>query len=426
LTVGLLASKNKLKSREGETGTVALRPEPSQGEALGGGFGRDLANWLFPGYLLIILGSFLLLTRFGMPPGNPNRVRALFYVMNAATLTGFAANPGIEQLSGFGQGIILFLIIAGSLFTMIVGGLAVVRIVRLRYSDVEVIFAAFLLEGAALLIGSGLLWDADRSPFQALFLAASAFGNCGLTLGRVPGAANVLTHGIILPLAVLGGLGLPVLMELGSFAFFRISLSRYSMVVLGMTAWVYLIGMPIMLGLCSAGHWASLRSQIPIASALTLASRTSGLEITPIENLPSVARWGLMILMVIGASPAGTAGGLKTTTVVELFRGIRGLLLGKPALRSFAVAVVWLLVFMGLILLSVMLLSFVSAKDPANNTLFNAVSAMSNVGYTAAPMPDEMRVMYAYCAIMLVGRMSPLMVMWWMAESTADAELAVG
>jgi Trk-type K+ transport system membrane component len=429
--VGVLASKNKLKNKGRRFETVQIPVErlsrnALQGGSLGGGFGRDLANWLFPAFLLLILFSFLLLSRFGMPPGNPNRVRALFFAMNAATLTGFTANPGIETLNGVGQGIILLLIIAGSLFAMIVGGLAVVRIVRLRYSDVEVIFAAFLFEAAALLIGSSLLWDADRTPFQALFLAASAFGNCGQTIGSVPAAGSVLAHGVILPLALLGGLGLPVLMEIGSLAFFRISPSQYSRVVLGVTAWIYLIGMPLMLALCAPGHPGSFKAQIPIASALTIASRTSGLELTPIENLSHMARWALIILMLIGASPAGTAGGLKTTTLVELFRGVRGILAGKPASRSFAVAVVWLLVFLALVFFSVLLLSFVSGKDPADNTLFNAVSGMSNVGYTAAPMPDEIKVMYAYCAIMLLGRMSPLMLLWWMAETTRDAELAIG
>jgi len=59
-------------------------------------------------------------------------------------------------------------------------------------------------------------------------------------------------------------------------------------------------------------------------------------------------------------------------------------------------------------------------------TLFNAVSAMSNVGFSAAPVSSQKSVMYAYCAIILVARMAPLMILWWMAETTGDAELAIG
>jgi hypothetical protein len=39
---------------------------------------------------------------------------------------------------------------------------------------------------------------------------------------------------------------------------------------------------------------------------------------------------------------------------------------------------------------------------------------------------DEKGLFFAYSAIILVGRMSPLMVLWWMADTTSDADLAVG
>jgi trk system potassium uptake protein TrkH len=133
-----------------------------------------------------------------------------------------------------------------------------------------------------------------------------------------------------------------------------------------------------------------------------------------------------VILMIIGASPAGTASGLKTTTLIELVKGVQKLLRGEAVSRSFAIAIVWVGTYLSLLLGATLLLSHVSGSDAGDSTLFNAVSAMSNVGFTAAPVPSQKSVMYAYCAIILVARMAPLMILWWMAETTPDAELAIG
>jgi len=421
-----LASNKKRKSNP----SAAVTATPVPPNPLGGGMGRDLSNWLFPAFLLMILLGILVIWKFGSAAGNPNPVRAMFIAMNAATLSGFNTDPGVGGLNELGQWTALLLIVGGSLFTMIVGGLAVIRIVRLPFTDRELIFAAFIAEAAALLIGASLLLDADRSPFQAAFLAASAFGNCGLYLGNLPGASNVLVHAVILPLSILGGLGLPVLMEIWCAVVFRASFSAHSKTVIGASAWLYVIGLLLILALNQAGHgWPTLsgaRDQLPSASVLAIESRTGGLPIAGISNLTQPARWFLIVLMMIGASPAGAGSGLKSTTLIELARGTRGLLSGQPPGRPFAIAFVWLAVYLALGLAAAMLLAYVSGTDPPDGILFNAISAMSNVGFTVSPVPDEKGLFFAYSAIILVGRMAPLMVLWWMAETTHDAELAIG
>ena len=122
------------------------------------------------------------------------------------------------------------------------------------------------------------------------------------------------------------------------------------------------------------------------------------MPIAGIAGLTQPARWFLIVLMMIGAGPAGTASGLKSTTPVELARGTCRLLSGQPAGRAFAVAFVWLAVYLGLALAAVMLLAYVSGNDPADSVLFNAISALSNVGFTISPMPDEKGLFFAYSA----------------------------
>ncbi len=167
-------------------------PEPSiPAMPLGGGFGRDLANWLFPAFLLMIVVGFFAVWKIGSAAGNPNPVRALFITMNCATLSGFNEGPGVGALNNVGQWIAFLLIVGGSLFTMIVGGLAVIRIARLPFTDIELITGALIVEAIVLLVGSSLLWEVDRSPFQAMFLAGSSFGNCGQYVADFPGQARL-------------------------------------------------------------------------------------------------------------------------------------------------------------------------------------------------------------------------------------------
>jgi trk system potassium uptake protein TrkH len=387
--------------------------------------GRELANWLFPVYLAIILISFLLIKYQGMQ--TPNGVRALFAAINAATLTGFRQSPGLSSLNNFGQSVILLLVVVGSLFTMIVGGLAVKRIARLRFRDIQIIETALIVEGFLLLLGALLPRDADQSILSTMLLTVGAFGNSGLYLGSVASPSSLLTHLLILPLTILGGLGLPVLMEFGSAMFAVRTISSHSRMALSMSAWVYVIGFLSLFGL-QAHHLTSdsISQAAQTSSVLAVESRTGGLPIVALNQTSHATQWAVIVLMAIGASSAGTAGGLKVTTLAELIRGVSGLLAGRPARRAMGIALVWLGVYLGMVIGAVILLASVNSSNDGDGLLFNAVSAVSNVGLSLSEIPDEQHCMFAYCAIMLLGRMTPLMILWWMADSTGDAEWAVG
>ena len=109
--------------------------------------------------------------------------------------------------------------------------------------------------------------------------------------------------------------------------------------------------------------------------------------------------------MVIGASPAGSGGGLKTTTLAELVRGAYRLLNGQPVSRSLGIAMAWLGIYIAMVLGAAVLLSHLDSSAAADKVFFNAVSGVSNVGLSMTELPDEARLMYGYSAIMLLGRM---------------------
>lgn len=394
-------------------------------------YGRMVANWAFPAYLALTLLGYAMIRAVGFPTGARSGVRALFFAINAATLTGFDQNPGVGGLAYAGQFFVLLLMIMGSLFSMIVGGLAVTRIARLRFTDEQVIAAAVIAQSLAMMIGTPLLVAENRLPFQALFLSASAFGNCGLFIGALPRDSSPLTHGLILPLTILGGLGIPVLMDLACAAVGRGPMSKHSRDVLSASAWLYVGGFLVLWGL----NLASMRSSWSADSALEAAkassvlsveSRTGGLPIVAPHDVSQSAQWILIVLMAIGASPGGTGGGLKTTTLVELVRGTRRLLAGEPAGRGFGVVVLWLGIYGGIVLGGAMLLSFINPAAAFDGTLMNAVSGASNAGFSLAGIPDAKNVMYAHCAVMLLGRVAPLMILWWVADTMPEVDVAVG
>jgi len=418
--------------RQQDASASAAADDLLPAKPLQGNFGRDLANWLFPVYQVVILGGFLLLRYgHGAPPGEPNAVRALFAAINAATLSGFSDVDNAARYPPFGQNVILLMMICGSLFSMIVGGLAIIRILRLRYSDKQLLIGTLLTQLMAMAVGTIILQVTEHLAFKpAIFQATAAFGNCGLSLSPRIGAGNPCTQLVILPLAFIGGLGMPVILEIYDLLVRRLPMSKNTLAVLQMTAWVYLLAVAALCGIAfatSSGAMDSpaVRGIISESSTAVLQSRTLGLELVSMHSLPGVAQWVLVLVMAIGGASGGTAGGIKVNTLRVMIDGIKKTLRGENAGRIFGIASAWVGMYIGIVLVGVLLLTYV-LHDITVDVPAAAISAASNVGITATRLPINNRgMLYALCAIMLLGRMAPLMVLWWTAESTTDAEITV-
>jgi trk system potassium uptake protein TrkH len=404
--------------------------------------GEELVRWLFPAYIMLILvGFFVLRVRGVTPAGNElSPDRAVFTAVNAATLTGFQLSHHPTGFETVGKVLLFVLMIAGSMFSLVVGGLAAKRILRFDWPDRRIFVFAAALHGIALLIGLILPTDDQRTTFGGVFRCVAALGNCGLYIDVPPGAAEPTTHVILLPLAVLGGLGITVVIELWDAAVHKRSISRHARVVLGMSAGLYLVGLVGLALLHLLGAWTRLTAPITDASAagrllatllidasaLSLDARTPGLAILPIYNFPRAMTFFLMLLMMVGASPAGTGGGLKTTTIYELFAAPVRALRGRTITRTFGVAATWLGVYLvGVAVFHMMLLSS-EPQMPGDRSLFITVSAMSNVGLSHDTLSMTRSSLFVVSAAMFTGRLVPLLILWWMVDTTRDAEVVVG
>jgi trk system potassium uptake protein TrkH len=388
--------------------------------------------------------------------------RAMFLSVNSVTLTGFQQVVGPNEFnpeSSLGPMIVLALTIAGSLLTMIAGGWAAVRTLRLPYSDSQVVVAALTVEVLAILAGSAFMLGDGRRLADAMQLAASAFGNSGAVQVRpgnaasIPALGNWRVHCILLPLSVLGGLGLPVLMELYD-AMFRVRrLSNHSKTVLSLTGIIYL-GSVLLLTYCAIQQLqqpnvsdqregiandsvasapkvekhltaADVRGAIVKSSAASLDARTAGLPLDFLKDMP-VGQWFVLLLMIVGASPAGTGGGAKTTTFYAIFAGARNALARRATPRTFGIALAWLGIYGAIVFVGFLLLTASEPQVPGDRLFFLTVSAVSNVGLSHDPISIVSGGSYLLSWLMLIGRIAPLGVLWWTALGTQDADLLIG
>ena len=407
--------------------------------------GRDVATWLLCGYLTLIVAAYVAILRLDiMLPGSSNRDRVFFLVTDAATLTGFPQALSYRD-TFFGASICFALTLAGALMSLIVGGMAAVRILRLPYSDRQIRRAAYLWTGASILVGVlGLIprgWHEDNTAILGgFFRTLAAFSNSGVYFGRLPGVTSWQTQMLLMPLSILGGFGLPVLMEMVDWVRTRRAVSRHTLTVVTMSATIYIVSFLLFAGIQATVAIEAAAKQplaagvdakpwvwdvIASSSVAALNSRTTGFAIQPASTFPTVMQWLLIVTMFIGASPAGTGGGVKTTTLVELFRGVGRAKRDQPAGRGVAIAAAWLGLYVGCALVVFLLLLW-TQSDPADRLFFQTISAISNVGLSHDRLSTVGPGLFILSAAMLFGRVAPLLILWWMAQSTSGEELAVG
>jgi Trk-type K+ transport system membrane component len=130
--------------------------------------------------------------------------------------------------------------------------------------------------------------------------------------------------------------------------------------------------------------------------------------------------------MILGASPAGTGGGVKTTTVHQLFTAPLRALRGETIHRTFGVAATALGVYLLALVVFYMMLLNTEPQMAGDRALFVTTSALSNVGLSHDTLSMTRSSLFVVSAAMFTGRLVPLLFLWWMVDTTRDADVAVG
>ena len=380
---------------------------------------------LIPLYILLLVVGDITFQRAAVTAkGNElSRPRTLFTIVNSATLTGFQQNFSINDYTTLGQTLILTLIIVGILFTLIAAGTAVLRIAKLPHSDWKLV--TWAIAATALAAAIGALAPLSNTTFASIFQAISAFGNCGLYVGHLPPQNSAATHLILLPLAILGGLGLPVLMEL----FTRSRMSEHGRTVLTWTAALYIVAILLLTAAQFTGTAnppPTLREAFTTASSEAINSRSAGFPFEFATYWPRTVQWLTITLMFIGAASAGTAGGLKLNTLAVLTRGTINSLSNRPVNRSLGIALIWTTIYAAMLAITMTTLLITEPQMAPDRLLFLTFSALGNVGLSHDPITVSDAGLYVLSIAMLAGRIVPVLILWWMATTTTAPEIAVG
>jgi Trk-type K+ transport system membrane component len=428
--------------------------------------------------LVVFLGTLLLAT----PLCSTSRVglwEALFTATSAITVTGLSIIDIGVDLTAFGQVVLALMILTGGLGLMaittflqgfVMHGTALRRrldrgqtLDEFGVGGVGSTFRAIILTAlVVILLGALVLYNYgfDDIPnrgerlWAAVFHSISAYNNAGFglwsdSLERYN--ANPVVNGVVMVLIITGGLGWRVTSDIATQGFRRgrgrRRLSLHSRLVLR-TSFLLIgfgtLGLAMTEWLNKGGVFIEMTWSERWMTALfeSVTARTAGFTTVPLslENITESGLLLLMTLMFIGASPGGTGGGIKTTTVAALMAATRSTLRGREAvvirnreiadkvvLRAVGITVASLLFVLTMALL-ISVSSNLNGEDSFTflEMLFTCISAFATVGLDLGVTAELSRFGQAVLLLgMFVGRLGILLLLSAIWEAATREQIHI-
>lgn len=388
-------------------------------------------------FLLVIFTGALLLTLPAMTRDHSftSFVDALFTSTSAVCVTGLVIKDTYDYWSFWGQLVVLMLIQFGGLsyltittFTLLVltgariglrTRLAIASqlnvqsiggVIRLLSFTVRFALAAEVVGALLLALKFVPYYEQARgwaaAFWVAIFDAVSAFNNAGFDLhggfrSLSQFVADPWVNFVIMALIVAGGLGFVVWSELFQRVRERRFLfSLHTRVVMLVTSALILTGATFI----ALAEWNNpetlgrlpLHGKLLAALFQSITPRTAGFSTINHGAATMPTLIFTMMLMFIGGSPGGTAGGIKTTTFFTVLQYLRGVLTGARRVHVFHRTLRWelldvanaiLILNIVVAIISITLLSVVEPEVPLHSLAFEAFSALGTVGLSTGITP---------------------------------------
>lgn len=409
--------------------------------------------------LAILMGAALLMLPVSSATGQATPfVDALFTATTATCVTGLVVVPTATAWSVFGQAVILVLIQLGGLgiITVLAGitltlnrKMGIGRSILLQDAfnlDTlfglgafvkKVIIGTFIVEGIGALAYMTVFVPqfGARGIWISVFTSVSAFCNAGIDIigenSMIDYATNPAINAITCVLIVVGGLGYIVWWDL--IRVFRDRkkgnplrhLTLHSKIVLSATA-VLIFGGALLIALFEWNNPQTIGNmsvfdKLQTSVFQSITTRTAGFATVPQENLSNPSAFVSLLLMFIGGSPVGTAGGIKTVTIVVLFaaalvvvrqKGEQVNMFDRSITRqAVSKAVGVCCMSFGIMFVSTVLLSAVTDAS-ALDIVYETVSATATVGLTRNLTPSLNTLgKLIITATMYLGRVGPISLM---------------
>ena len=411
---------------------------------------------------VILLGAIILMLPVSSAEGviTPFN-QTLFTSTSAVCVTGLAVLDTGSYWSVFGQVVILLLIQIGGLGVVTVAVsvfmLSGRKISLMQRSTMQNAISAhkvggivrltkFILKGTLFIEMAGALallpvfyHDFGRKGiWMAVFHSISAFCNAGFDIlgnnSMVPYVGNVWINLVICGLIIAGGLGFVVWIDLRlslihyreHFKYFKMkryleSLSLHTKIAL-ISTFVLIFGGMTVIFILEFQNPLTLKS-LPFSQKIlasffqSVTLRTAGFATVDMASLHQATKFFMSIIMFIGGSPAGTAGGVKTVTFVIGLLYVRALMRGDENIHVFKRTIDDQIVKRAL---TIMLISFaialtglfiLSISEQADfiDLLFEVFSAFATVGLTAGITPTLTFVgKIVIIILMYIGRIGPI------------------
>lgn len=416
--------------------------------------------------IIIVIGTLLLCLPISSRAGQwGNPVDCLLTATSATCVTGLIAYDTFTHWTLFGQIVIISLIQIGGLgFMTLISMFALFLKKKISLRDRLLLMQSSgsmqlvgvgallrrILKGTLLFEGIGAailstrfipqfgLWE---GLYNAVFHSISAFCNAGFDLmgKHAPFSSftfyqsDPLVLITIMALVVIGGLGFIVWSDIKHH---HIHFSRYSLhskIVLISTLALLLFGTVFFfLSEGEALGQMNFGERLLGAAFQSVTLRTAGFNSFDQTALSSGGSILSMILMLIGGSPASTAGGVKTVTVAVVFitalaviRNRREVEVGKRQLSALNIRQAFsvLIIYISVTLLAATLLSF--TETAALRPIFYEVcSAIGTVGLTmglTTSLSVAGRIIITL--LMFFGRIGGLSLAMAFAETRAEPPL---
>lgn len=416
---------------------------------------RKITPWqlLVIGYLLLVwLFAFLLTLPIATTQEKSQPlIDALFLATSGISTSGLSVVDVGSYYSLFGQIILLIDFQIGGLgYMTFIAFAAFILQRRLSFNSMQVaveslagptlgdlkkyflkvILFTLIFEGFCTLILT-IYWMPEHSFFKSLYLgvfhSVSTFCTAGFALfpsSLIPYQKDLGFNLVINVVSLAGGIGFFVLNDLHIYFKNWLSkthprrLSVHSKLALTVTGFVLLGGSAIIL---MAEAWPAkmgLGDRILISTFQAIsASTTDGFNSVDIAVMQPASLFALIVLMLIGASPGSTGGGMKTTTLGLLGATLWAALKNEQDINLFQRRASWndirkalavFLFFLAILLLDIFVMTM-TEKGSFLAIIFEITSALGNTGLSMGITPVLTTTAKILLTItMFIGRVGPL------------------
>ncbi|MBW4547649.1 MAG: TrkH family potassium uptake protein [Symplocastrum torsivum CPER-KK1] len=409
---------------------------------------------------LITVGTLLLMMPFSASTGTwiPPLV-ALFTATSAVCVTGLSVvDPG-SYFSFWGQFLIAALVQIGGLGYMTTTTFLILLVGRRFDLRHKIAIQQDLdrpgLQGSTLIIRSivatTLLFEItgvflllpvfvpdfgwQRGLWFAIFHSINSWNNAGFGLLRdnfISYQSSILLNLVVTALIIFGGIGYRVIFELFLWLRDRL-LNKSRRIVFSLNFKVSISTTLFLLAFGTVAFFLtelnnpgtfgsmSLGNKLMAAWFQSVTTRTAGFNTIDFSKVTTTGLFLTIGLMFIGASPGGTGGGIKTTTLRILFSCTKAILQGKEEVELYQRQVPLSLILKAIgvlvgsvttVIISLALISLTEPKFDFIQLLFEVVSAFATVGLsTGITASVSAWAKLVLIVTMYVGRVGVLLLM---------------